>query len=183
MLPIHETRRLRLVLLIVRHGGLTANLNEKLGYARNDGRLNRIKNKNARAGRGEKLYKLGDPAARHIETALGLPMGWMDESLREKDVEELVAELERYPRVQAGFRMPDFGFDKIKAPVVEAFRKFADWPTSLRLERHSVSDNVPDGLDPWSTEAAKLISRLPDIEKKGALANLRAYVQQLGYTL
>lgn len=78
MQTIAETRRARLEELIARHGGLIANLNEALGYERNDTRLARIRNANARTDRPGKVFQMGDPQAREIEEKLGLERGWMD---------------------------------------------------------------------------------------------------------
>lgn len=78
MQTIAETRRSRLEVLIERHGGKIANLNEALGYERNDTRLARIRNANARTDRPGKVFQMGDPQAREIEDRLQLPRGWMD---------------------------------------------------------------------------------------------------------
>jgi len=87
---IEETRRLRLDLLLKEHGSF-AELNEKLSWPRTDSRLSRIKNQNARTDRDGKVFQMGSPMAREIETSLGLETGWMDtpitwaESLGQED--------------------------------------------------------------------------------------------------
>lgn len=78
MQTIAETRRARLEDLIARYGNSVANLNEALGYERNDTRLARIRNANARTDRPGKVFQMGDPQAREIEAKLGLERGWMD---------------------------------------------------------------------------------------------------------
>jgi hypothetical protein len=78
MQTIAETRRARLEQLITRFEGVLANLNEALGYERNDTRLARIRNANARSDRPGKVFQMGDPQAREIEDKLGLERGWMD---------------------------------------------------------------------------------------------------------
>lgn len=78
MLTIAETRRARLEMLIAKHGGVIANLNEALGYPRNDTRLARIRNANSRSDRPGKVFQMGDPHAREIEEKLHLERGWMD---------------------------------------------------------------------------------------------------------
>lgn len=78
MQTIAETRRARLEELIAQHGGKIANLNEALGYERNDTRLARVRNANARTDRPGKVFQMGDPQAREIEEKLGLERGWMD---------------------------------------------------------------------------------------------------------
>jgi hypothetical protein len=78
MQTVGETRRARLEELITSHGGLIANLNEALGYERNDTRLARIRNANVRTDRPGKIYQMGDAQAREIEERLGLERGWMD---------------------------------------------------------------------------------------------------------
>lgn len=75
---IDETRRARLEILVRRHGGKLANLNEALGYERTHTQLARIRNKNNRTDRPGKGYVMGDQQARDIEEKLGLEHGWMD---------------------------------------------------------------------------------------------------------
>jgi hypothetical protein len=75
---IDETRRIRLEMLIKRHGGKLADLNEVLGYERTHSQLSRIKNKNMRTDRPGKFYVMGDEQAREIEQKLSLDQGWMD---------------------------------------------------------------------------------------------------------
>ena len=75
---IDETRRLRLEMLIKKHGGKLADLNEALGYERTNSQLARIKNKNQRSDRPGKFFAMGDEQAREIEQKLSLATGWMD---------------------------------------------------------------------------------------------------------
>jgi hypothetical protein len=75
---IDETRRMRLEMLIRKHDGILANLNEALGYERNHTQLARIRNKNKRTDRPGKEYAMGDSQAREIEEKLSLGLGWMD---------------------------------------------------------------------------------------------------------
>ena len=75
---IDETRRARLEMLIKKHGGKIANLNEALGYERTHSQLARIRNKNQRSDRPGKFYVMGDEQAREIEEKLSLDLGWMD---------------------------------------------------------------------------------------------------------
>lgn len=75
---VEETRRLRLQILVTKHGSM-ADLCEGLGYARTEtATLTRILNANVRHDRGGKLYNMGSPMARDIEKKLNLPHGWMD---------------------------------------------------------------------------------------------------------
>ena len=76
MQTVFETRRIRLNMLVKRHGTV-ANVNRALGWEENNARLYQIHNKSIRADRGTP-YELGDPTARQIEAKLGLPTGWMD---------------------------------------------------------------------------------------------------------
>ena len=76
MQTIDETRRQRLDMLIRKHGGI-APLNEVIGLARTDATLSQIKNKSVHSKTGTPRA-MGDSLARRIETALNLPMGWMD---------------------------------------------------------------------------------------------------------
>jgi hypothetical protein len=78
MLTVDETRRQRLEMLIAQHGGKIANLNEALGYARNETKLARLRNANERTDRPGKIYLMGDALAREIEQKLALDRGWMD---------------------------------------------------------------------------------------------------------
>lgn len=76
MQTIDETRRQRLDMLIKKHGGI-APLNEVIGLARTDATLSQIKNKSVHSKTGTPRA-MGDSLARRIETALNLPVGWMD---------------------------------------------------------------------------------------------------------
>jgi hypothetical protein len=75
---IDETRRIRLEMLIKKHDGKLANLNEALGYERTNAQLARIRNKNKRSDRPGKEFVMGDAQAREIEQKLSLDVGWMD---------------------------------------------------------------------------------------------------------
>jgi hypothetical protein len=78
MAIVEETRRVRLQMLVKRHGSM-ASLCEKLGYARNEtATLTRILNANIRHDRDGKPYNMGSPMARQIEEKLSLDLGWMD---------------------------------------------------------------------------------------------------------
>jgi len=75
---VEETRRIRLQMLVGKHGSM-ASLCEKLGYARNEtATLTRILNANIRHDRGGEPYNMGSPMARKIEEKLSLDLGWMD---------------------------------------------------------------------------------------------------------
>ncbi len=75
---VEETRRIRLQMLVKKHGSM-ASLCEKLGYARNEtATLTRILNANIRHDRGGEPYNMGSPIARKIEEKLSLGHGWMD---------------------------------------------------------------------------------------------------------
>lgn len=71
-----ETRRIRLEMLIKRHGSVAA-LNTALAWARTDPKLAQIRNANTRPGR-DKPYQMGDAMARELEKILHLEHGWMD---------------------------------------------------------------------------------------------------------
>lgn len=77
MQTVYETRRQRLEMLIKKHGSI-AGLNERLGWARTDSRVSRIRNANARSDRDGKVFQMGDAMAREIEETLALAEGWMD---------------------------------------------------------------------------------------------------------
>jgi hypothetical protein len=77
MQTVYETRRQRLEMLIKQHGSI-ADLNERLGWARTDSRISRVKNANARTGRDGKVFQMGDAMAREVESTLKLEEGWMD---------------------------------------------------------------------------------------------------------
>lgn len=75
---VEETRRIRLQMLVKKHGSM-ASLCERLGYARNEtATLTRILNANIRHDRGGEPYNMGSPIARKIEEKLSLGLGWMD---------------------------------------------------------------------------------------------------------
>ena len=72
---IDETRRTRLEMLIKKHDGKLANLNEALGYDRTNAQLARIRNRNKRTDRPGKEFVMGDAQAREIEEKLSLDVG------------------------------------------------------------------------------------------------------------
>lgn len=65
-------------MLIKKHDGKLANLNEAIGLERNNAQLARIRNNNARTDRPGKTFTMGDAQAREIEEKLSLGLGWMD---------------------------------------------------------------------------------------------------------
>ena len=76
MKNVAETRRDRLLSLVLKYGRM-ADLNQALGWARNDPRLSQIKNASMRSGQAGR-YQMGSAMARQIEKTLSLPDGWMD---------------------------------------------------------------------------------------------------------
>lgn len=76
MKTVFETRRIRLGMLVKKHGTV-ANLNRAIGWEETNARLYQIHNRSIRADRGT-LYEMGDPTAREIEEKLSLGLGWMD---------------------------------------------------------------------------------------------------------
>lgn len=78
MATVEETRRLRLKMLVEKHGRM-ADLCEALGYSRKEtAGLTRIVNANLRHDRDGEPYVMGSPKAREIEFSLKLEPGWMD---------------------------------------------------------------------------------------------------------
>ena len=75
MRTVGEIRRNNLEELIRQHGSL-AELNDKLALPRTDATLSQIRNQSL-SSRG-KRRSMGDELARRIESALGLEVGWMD---------------------------------------------------------------------------------------------------------
>lgn len=76
MKTIGEIRHTNLLTLIDRYGG-NAELNERLGLARNDATVSQLKNRSPDSKTGAPKT-MGDKFARHIEVSLGLEHGWMD---------------------------------------------------------------------------------------------------------
>lgn len=76
MNTVFETRRIRLRMLVEKHGTV-AQLNRELGWADTNARLYQIHNRSIRSDRGTP-YEMGDPTAREVEILLKLPVGWMD---------------------------------------------------------------------------------------------------------
>ena len=77
MKTVAETRLQRLQMLVDRHGGSLANLNEKIGLDRTDATLSQIRTKAPHSKTG-KPRVMGDDLARKIEERLTLDVGWMD---------------------------------------------------------------------------------------------------------
>lgn len=77
MQTISETRLIRLQMLVKKHGGSLAKLNEALGLDRTDATLSQIRTK-APHSRTGKPRVMGDELARKIEDKLALSHGWMD---------------------------------------------------------------------------------------------------------
>ena len=77
MKTIAETRRMRLDMLVKRHGDSLAKLNEVLGLDRTDATLSQIRTQ-AKHSKTGKPRSMGDDLARRIENTLLLERGWMD---------------------------------------------------------------------------------------------------------
>lgn len=77
MKTIAETRRIRLDMLVKRHGDSLAKLNEVLGLDRTDATLSQIRTQ-AKHSKTGKPRSMGDDLARRIENTLLLERGWMD---------------------------------------------------------------------------------------------------------
>ena len=112
MQTVFETRRIRLRMLIDKHGSI-ADLNVALGWERTFARLSQIQNRSIRSDRGTP-YEMGDVTAREIEEKLGLEEGWMD-------TPPTYAELH--------------GEDDPKAKVMLLMEQIPqeDWPKAVRL--------------------------------------------------
>jgi len=77
MQPVTETRLARLQMLVKKHNGSLADLNEAIGLARTDSTFSQIRTGAPHSKTG-KPRVMGDDLARKIEEKLGLPVGWMD---------------------------------------------------------------------------------------------------------
>ncbi len=77
MQTISETRLTRLAMLVKKHGGSLAKLNEAIGLDRTDATLSQIRTKAPHSKTG-KPRVMGDDLARKIEEKLSLGLGWMD---------------------------------------------------------------------------------------------------------
>lgn len=77
MQTISETRLTRLAMLVKKHGGSLAALNEAIGLDRTDATLSQIRTKAPHSKTG-KPRVMGDDLARKIEEKLSLGLGWMD---------------------------------------------------------------------------------------------------------
>jgi len=80
MKTVGETRLDRLGVLVKKHGGSLARLNEAIGLNRTDATLSQIRTR-APHSRTGKPRTMGDELARRIEQKLALPVGWMDTPL------------------------------------------------------------------------------------------------------
>jgi len=77
MQPVTETRLIRLQMLVKKHKGSLADLNEAIGLVRTDATLSQIRTKAPHSKTG-KPRVMGDDLARKIEERLSLDLGWMD---------------------------------------------------------------------------------------------------------
>lgn len=77
MQTVSETRLVRLQMLVKKHGGSLANMNEAIGLDRTDATLSQIRTKAPHSKTG-KPRVMGDDLARKIEEKLSLGLGWMD---------------------------------------------------------------------------------------------------------
>lgn len=77
MQPVTETRLIRLQMLVKKHNGSLADLNEAIGLVRTDATLSQIRTKAPHSKTG-KPRVMGDDLARKIEERLSLDEGWMD---------------------------------------------------------------------------------------------------------
>lgn len=77
MQPVTETRLVRLQMLVKKHNGSLADLNEAIGLTRTDATLSQIRTRAPHSKTG-KPRVMGDDLARKIEEKLKLPVGWMD---------------------------------------------------------------------------------------------------------
>jgi hypothetical protein len=113
MQPVTETRLIRLQMLVKKHNGSLADLNEAIGLVRTDATLSQIRTKAPHSKTG-KPRVMGDDLARKIEERLSLEAGWMD-------TPPSYAELhgEKDPRTKAWQLMEALSPDQ--------------WPTAVRL--------------------------------------------------
>lgn len=77
MNTVSETRLARLQMLVKKHNGSLADLNEAIGLVRTDATLSQIRTKAPHSKTG-KPRVMGDDLARKIEERLALEAGWMD---------------------------------------------------------------------------------------------------------
>jgi hypothetical protein len=77
MQTVTETRLMRLKMLVKKHNGSLADLNEAIGLVRTDATLSQIRTKAPHSKTG-KPRVMGDDLARKIEERLSLEAGWMD---------------------------------------------------------------------------------------------------------
>lgn len=77
MQTVTETRLVRLQMLVKKHKGSLADLNEAIGLVRTDATLSQIRTKAPHSKTG-KPRVMGDDLARKIEERLSLEAGWMD---------------------------------------------------------------------------------------------------------
>lgn len=76
MRTVEEVRRLRLIALRDQHGSLSP-IKQRLGMTATDSTLSQIVNQSAGSRTGAPKT-MGSPLARRIESAMDLPLGWMD---------------------------------------------------------------------------------------------------------
>jgi hypothetical protein len=77
MQTVTETRLARLTMLVEKHNGSLAELNEAIGLVRTDATLSQIRTKAPHSKTG-KPRVMGDDVARKREERLSLETGWMD---------------------------------------------------------------------------------------------------------
>lgn len=125
MQAVEETRRIRLQMLVKKHGSM-ANFCQLLGYARTEtATLTRILNANVRHDRGGKPYNMGSPMAREIEEKLSLGLGWMDTPptyLELHGDEDPLLPIQRKAALEPRFtaRMENFLQGKLPAPTASS---------------------------------------------------------------
>lgn len=76
MQTVFETRKTRLAMLKKQYGKWST-LNDAIGWDKTSARLSQIHSGTMRKDR-DTAYVMGDVMAREIETALKLPVGWLD---------------------------------------------------------------------------------------------------------
>jgi hypothetical protein len=77
MQTVTQTRLVRLQMLVKKHNGSLADLNEAIGLVRTDATLSQIRTRAPHSKTG-KPRVMGDDLARKIEERLSLEPGWMD---------------------------------------------------------------------------------------------------------
>jgi hypothetical protein len=110
MQTVGKTRLARLHILIKKYGS-QANLNDAIGLARTDATVSQIKNQNLTSRGNTKV--MGEDFARRIETALKLPVGWMDTPPTYAELHN-TPEDQHDPRLLAHKVMEDMPADKVR---------------------------------------------------------------------